>query len=225
MNIGIIIQARMSSIRAPGKVLHKINGIPLIQYLITRLRRKNFKKICIATSNQSSDDLIEKFCIKNKILCFRDSLDDVAKRMLNTANYLKFNGFVRVNGDSPLLDPEIVKRAIQIYQRGDYDLVTNVFPRSFPIGQSVEVIRTSTFEKVYEKMSIPAEFEHVTPYYYNHQNEFIIKNFKNKINLSKYRLVVDTFEDQKKIKIIFDKMTKSYTEYSLDELIELYPYS
>ncbi len=223
MNIGIIIQARMNSARTPGKVLRSINGIPLIDYLVSRLRSKHFGQICIATSNQPTDDLIEEFCIKNQIYCFRGPLDDVAKRMLNAANYFEIKAFVRLNGDSPLLDPEIVEKAIQIYCDGNYDLVTNAFPRSYPIGQSVEVIKTRTFKKVYSKMSLPDEFEHVTHYYYNHKNEFKIKNFKNNRNLSDYRMVVDTPEDLKTIERIICRMTKPFSEYNLDELIELYP--
>tara|TARA_B100000315_G_C14514073_1_gene558378 strand:- start:695 stop:1342 length:648 start_codon:yes stop_codon:yes gene_type:complete len=212
----------MSSTRSPGKVLHQINGKPLIEYLITRLKFNFHGKICCATSDQTSDDAIEKLCIINKIPCFRGSLEDVAKRMVNTVNFLNVDAFVRINGDSPLLDPKIVERAIKIYQNGQYDLVTNSFPRSFPIGQSVEVIKTSTFEKTYAKMSLPDEFEHVTHYYYNHPDEFRIKNFKNNRDLSKYSLVVDTPEDLNQMKKIIGSMTKPHIEYGLDELIELY---
>ena len=95
------------------------------------------------------DDKIENFCIEKDIPCFRGPLEDVAKRMLDAAQYYKKDAFVRINGDSPLIDPCIISNAIKIYQNKNYDLVTNVFPRSFPIGQSVEVIRTSTFNKMY----------------------------------------------------------------------------
>ena len=106
---------------------------------------------------------------------------------------------------------------------GEYDLVTNILPRSYPAGQSVEVIRASTFEKVYEKMSRPDHFEHVTKYYYEHSDEFRIKNFSNDKDLSSYRLVVDTPEDLKRIEKIIGTMTRPHTEYSLDDFIELYP--
>ena len=150
-------------------------------------------------------------------------MENVAKRLLDTAKYYNTDAFVRINGDSPLIDPCIINRAIQIYQNGEYDLITNVFPRSFPVGQSVEVIRTSTFEKVYKKMSRSDHFEHVTKYYYEQPNKFRIKNFNNDKDLSSYRMVVDTLEDLKRMRKIIGSMTKPHTEYSLDELIELYP--
>ena len=147
----------------------------------------------------------------------------MAGRLLETIKLKKAKSFVRINGDSPLLDPKIVNRAIQTYRKGDYDLVTNVFPRSFPVGQSVEVIRTSSFVTAYKKMSTTDHFEHVTKYYYEHPDEFRIRNFSNERDLSSYRLVVDTLEDLKRIEEIICSMTKPHTEYSLNDLIDLYP--
>jgi len=67
-----ILQARMSSTRLPGKVLMKINSLPLLQYELDRLKKsKLITNIVIATSIQDEDDEIEYFCSQNKIDCFR----------------------------------------------------------------------------------------------------------------------------------------------------------
>ena len=219
----MLIQARSSSTRLPNKVLYEINGKPLLQYIYSRLILLKRNPICVATSVEAKDDKIEEFCKNNNIQCYRGFLENVAKRMLDAAKYYNADAFVRINGDSPLLDPQIVEKGISIYKNGNYDLVTNSFPRSFPVGQSVEVIRTSTFEKAYEKMSRPGHYEHVTKYYYDHPDEFRIKNFCNANDLSSYRLVVDTPDDLNRMKKIIGSMTRPHTEYSLDELIELYP--
>ena len=223
MKIQIIIQARLNSSRLPKKVLHQIKGKSLLDYLVKRLSFLSDTKICIATSDQSSDNDIENYCEKNNILCFRGSLNDVSKRMLNAAKYYNSDAFIRVNGDSPMIYPQIVEKATSLYKNGNYDLVTNTFPRSFPVGQSVEVIRTSAFEIAYKKMSTNDHFEHVSKYYYERPNEFRIKNFSNNKDLSKYRLVLDTPEDLERMKTIMDSMTKPHSEYSMDELIEIYP--
>jgi spore coat polysaccharide biosynthesis protein SpsF len=219
----IIIQARMNSTRLPNKVLYQINGKPLLKYLIERLTSIVEGELCIATSDHTKDDKIEEFCKLNNIQCYRGSLENVAKRMLDAVEYFNAHAFVRINGDSPLIDPKIVKKAIGIFENGSYDLVTNAFPRSFPVGQSVEVIRTSTFEKAYHQMTTIDHFEHVTKYYYEHSDEFRIKNFSNNRDLSNYRLVVDTPEDLIRIEKIIGSMNKAHTEYSLNQLIELYP--
>jgi len=216
----------MSSQRYPGKVLYKINGKPLLHYLLTSLKKcKNADQIVIATSIDSKDDFIEAFCIENGVTCFRRDLEDVAKRMLKAAKTVKADAFVRINGDSPLLDPRVVEQAISIYQNGNYDLVTNTFPRSFPVGQSVEVIKTSTFELAYQKMTKSDEFEHITKYFYNHSDDYKIYNFKNNINLSHYRLVVDTLEDMDRFEQIINSMDKPHTDYCMNDIIALYPMS
>jgi len=219
----LLIQARSSSTRLPDKVLYEINGKPLLQYIYSRLILLIRNSICVATSVEAKDDKIEEFCKNNNIQCYRGSLENVAKRMLDAVEYFNAHAFVRINGDSPLIDPKIVKKAIGIFENGSYDLVTNAFPRSFPVGQSVEVIRTSTFEKAYQKMTTIDHFEHVTKYYYEHPDDFRIQNFSNNRDLSKYRLVVDTPEDLIRIEKIIGSMNKAHTEYSLNELIELYP--
>ena len=223
MMIRLLVQARLNSSRLPRKVLLEVYKKPLIKYLVSRLNGITHDKICIATSDQPVDDEIDGFCKENNISCFRGSLEDVAKRMLDAAKHYSADAFVRINGDSPLMDPKVIEEGIEIYQNSDYDLVTNTFPRSFPVGQSVEVIRTSTFEKAYQNMSTINHFEHVTKYYYEHPDDFRIQNFTNNRDLSKYRLVVDTPEDLIRIEKIIGSMTKPHTHYNFEELIELYP--
>mgnify|MGYP006224807833 CR=1 FL=1 len=81
----IIIQPRLSSTRLPKKVLYKINGKSLLEYLFMRLNAKFDGEICLASSDKMDDDKIENFCIEKDIPCFRGSLEDVAKRMLDAA--------------------------------------------------------------------------------------------------------------------------------------------
>ena len=213
----------MSSSRLPCKVLSEIKGKTLLYYLINRLKASNHNRICIATSKEFIDDRIDRFCMDNDIECFRGSLENVAKRMLSAAIYLEADAFVRINGDSPFIDPALINKGLKIYKDGEYDLVTNIFPRTFPVGQSVEIINTNSFKKAYSKMSQHDDFEHVTKYYYEHPSEFRIKNFRNNRDLSKYRLVVDTPEDLNRIENIIGSMSKPYTEYNFDELLKLYP--
>jgi spore coat polysaccharide biosynthesis protein SpsF len=223
MKIGVIIQARMSSQRLPSKVLTVVNGKPLLQYLLERLKYcSSIDQIVVATSDNKSDDPIEVFCNEYGALCYRGPLLNVAKRFYMVLEKYNFDAFVRICGDSPILDQKLIDHAVKIYNE-EYDLVTNILPRSYPLGQSVEVIRTSTFKKVYDKMSTPDHFEHVTKYYYEKAEEFKIKNFSNTKDLSGYRLVVDTIEDLKRIEKIIVSMTKPHMEYSLEDSIKLYP--
>ena len=215
----------MSSQRLPDKVLTMVNGKPLLQYLLERLNHcSSIDQTVVATSEDKSDDPIAVFCHEYGALCFRGPLKNVAKRFYMALEKYNLDAFVRVCCDSPMLDQKLIDQGVKLFN-GEYDLVTNILPRSYPLGQSVEVITASTFKKVYEKMSTPDHFEHVTKYYYEKPDEFRIKNFSNKKNLSSYRLVVDTPEDLKRIEKIIGSMTRPHTEYSFDDFIELYPSS
>ena len=113
-----IIQARSSSKRFPNKVMMKINKEPLLNYVIRRVNKsKKIKKIIIACSNNKSDDAIANFCKKNNYIYFRGSLKNVLNRFVNVCKKFKLNHFVRVNGDSPCIDPKVMDRGIRIFKK------------------------------------------------------------------------------------------------------------
>ena len=113
-------------------------------------------------------------------------------------NVKKF--FVRISGDSPLIDYRILNKAIKIFEssKNKYDLVTNVFPRTFPQGQSVEIIKTLMIKKNIKKFN-KLDKEHVTKFFYDNSNKFHIKNFIHMGNNKKIKLSIDTKKDLKNI--------------------------
>jgi hypothetical protein len=105
------------------------------------------------------------------------------------------DAFVRVCGDSPLIDPALVDEAIALYHRHDCDLVTNVFPRSFPKGQSVEVIRSAAFLRAMGSTCPCQQREHITQVYYQNPAQFHIVNFSSDLEAAAIQLSVDTWDD------------------------------
>jgi len=192
----IIIQARMSSRRLPGKMLKNMHKMPLLYWVIERVKKIKHKyPIVVATSVDKSDDLIFEFCEKNNVACFRGSLENVSKRFLDCAKFYEIESFVRINGDSPLIDPRIIEKGIEKFQTLKPDMVTNVFPRSYPKGQSVEVLKLSTFSKYYKLMNKQSHFEHVTSFFYENPSYCSIYNFSNNEDFSKIQHSVDSQED------------------------------
>ena len=121
-SVGAIIQARMSSTRLPGKVLITVANKPLIQYLIDRLSLcRMLGDITVATSLAQSDDLLESYCRVTGLQCFRGALDDVAGRFNAVLENYKHDAFVRINADSPLIDPDLIDKGISIFSEGDYE--------------------------------------------------------------------------------------------------------
>ena len=196
----ILIQARMNSKRLPGKVLRKINNIEILLWTINRLRKLNNSfNLAVITSNEISDDPIENFCKKNCIDIYRGSLNNVADRFVDACKFFQVNAFVRICADSPFIDHLIVEEAVEIFFSDNFDLVTNVQKRTFPKGQSVEVIKLSAMEKVINSNNLTDEhLEHPTKLIYEYPDLFRIKNFecdKPEPGLEKIQLSIDLYQD------------------------------
>ena len=192
----VIVQARYSSARLHGKILRELAGKPLLAWTLQRLRFSSLcSKVVIATSLDASDDLTEDFCTKYGALCFRGPLENVARRFLEVLDKFQGNAFVRISGDSPIIDPKLVDQAINEFRAGRYDLVTNVQKRTFPKGQSVEVLNTDKFIRVVESLREPNDQEHVTSFYYKNPEMFEIFNFESGADLGDLQLSIDTEED------------------------------
>lgn len=223
MKIGAIVQARMSSQRFPNKVLYRVAGKPMLQYLLERLEHCNcLDAIVVATSVEDSDTPIAEHCRQQGIPCYRGSLANVADRFNQVLDLYQFDGFVRVNGDSPLLDQRLIEKGVGIFLDGDFDLVTNALPPTYPKGQSVEVLRTSTYQRAYDRMQEAEDLEHVTKFFYKHPGDFRIKSFALAENLNDIRLSVDTWQDMDNFATIVSKMNKAHWEYTLEDILQIY---
>jgi spore coat polysaccharide biosynthesis protein SpsF len=223
MNIGAIVQARMTSQRLPKKSLLDLNGKPLLQYILERLEKcSSFKTVVVATSSDPSDDPIADFCKQMRVECYRGSLTHVAERFDAVARAFSLSAFVRLSGDSPLLDHVLIDRAVDLFNKGDWDLVTNIQKRSYPKGQSVEVCCSITFAETLPCMTTDEDREHVTAYYYRNPSKFKIYNMEAEENHGALQLSVDTAADLKTISSIVSLMTRPHWEYRLEEIIQLH---
>ncbi len=213
----------MSSERLPGKMLATTNGKKLLSYVIESVMRvKQGSALIILTSTEKSDDPIVYYCEKTGINYIRGSLDNVVRRYKDALELTDCDAFVRVCGDSPLIDYRLVEKGIELFINGNYDIVTNTHPRTFPSGQSVEVVRSSSFLKAFEFMQGNDELEHVTKHFYNNPERYNIYNFTSKNDYSSVKLSVDTYEDLHVFEEIINKMNKAHYQYNYLEIIELY---
>lgn len=206
--IGCIIQARMGSSRLPGKVLKELEeGKSILFYLLKQIRHCEFiDKIVIATTDRDEDDEISNFAESEGLEIFRGNEKNVLDRYYKCAKKFKFTTIVRITGDCPLIDPQIVDEVIKKYKENTYDYVTNCLKRTFPYGTEVEIFSFNSLENTYKNAELPSEKEHVTPYIRNHENKFRIYNIENKEDMSNYRWVVDEKNDFELVKEIVSKI-------------------
>lgn len=216
-----IIQARYSSKRLPGKVLKKILGTTVLKKVVDQVKKsKKISKIIVATSKHKTDKKIINFCKKNKIHCISGPLNNVFKRFHSIIIHEHCKSFVRISADSPFIDSSIIDKAVSIFNKNQYDLVTNVFPRTFPKGFSVEVVNSKLILDSLLKIKKKRHQEHLTSYFYENYKNFKIKNFYNKINNSNINLSIDSFADFIRAKSIL-KFCKN-KNYSLDYILLIY---
>ncbi|MDA7604041.1 hypothetical protein N8724_01425 [Candidatus Pelagibacter sp.] len=212
----VLIQARSSSARFKNKVLHSIYGEPLIWHVINKINKsKNKIKLIVATSKHESDDKLVRYLKLQNIDFYRGSLNNVALRLYNAAKKFKSNKFVRISGDSPLFDTKLLDKALLIEKKlKSFDLITNIFPRSFPSGQSIEIIKTSIIRKYLYKFN-SRDKEHVTTFFYRNNKNFIIRNFVtcNKTKTNNLKLSIDTKKDLYEIKKRINK--KNFLNFKL----------
>lgn len=224
MKVGAIIQARMSSRRLPGKVLRPAAGRPLLDYLLDRLERcRELDAVVLATSTEPSDDPVEEFCRERGLPCHRGPLEDVAGRFRAAAELFGFDAFVRVNGDSPFLDPGLVDGGVERFRRERPDAVTNVLVRTFPTGQSVEVFDAGAFARGYQRMRDAEHLEHVTLFFYQHPEEFRIVGFVagEGEDWSSRRLSIDMPADFERFEAMLARMERPHWSYGWREVLKL----
>ena len=197
----------MSSRRLPGKVLMKIQGKTLIERVIERVSRSKYvTKIIVATSKHNTDMPLRKLCFKKKIECYAGSLPNVAYRFYEILKKFNSKSFLRINADSPFIDPALIDKCLLKFNNTNSDIVTNVFPRTFPKGQSVEIIKSSVFKKNLPKIKRRDYLEHITKFFYENKNKFKINTIVNNENYSKFNMCVDTVNDIRRARNIYKKI-------------------
>lgn len=202
---GIIMQARMSSNRMPGKNLIDLAGKPVLWHSVVRcMASENVDKVIVATSDLKSDDAIEWFCKEHNFLYFRGSLDDVLLRYYECAKEYNLDYIVRVGGCSPLLDASVIDRMLEAFWEAEKDGVAymaNVMDRVYPRGLDAEVFTMKALEETAKNASTEEEHEHVTPYmrrYLKTKPYTVEKDLQ-----ADYRLTIDEIDDYRIINEVF----------------------
>lgn len=195
MNFYCFVQARYSSKRLRGKVLKKFGKLTLLEILLKRLKKSTkIKKIIVLTSSSKEDKKIINLCKKIKIDYFSGSLNNVFLRFKNATKKYSPEKVIRICADSPLIDWRLIDRMINLSKNlVDYDIISNVNVRTFPKGQSVEIIEPKIFGISSKSLSL-SQKEHVTKFFYD-RKDYKIFNFRSKKNYKSYSLCVDNYND------------------------------
>ncbi len=221
LKVCAIVQARTGSSRLPNKVILDLAGRPLILFLIERLKRSRFlDEIILATTNKKRDNKLAKLFQNVGLKVVRGSEEDVLSRFFDAVNSSDSDIFLRITGDCPFVDPEIIDQVIETFINNDVDYGSNIDPPSFPDGLDVEIFSKEALIIANKDCIDKKDREHVTPYL-RESGFFRTINIMNQNDLSQLRWTVDEKEDMELVRSIV-KYFEGNSDFYWKDILPLY---
>ena len=228
MTTAVVVQARTSSTRLPGKVLLPLVGAPLLLRMLERVRaaRSRFELV-VATTTDPADDAIEALCSASSIRVFRGHPTDLLDRHLRAGESVDADVVVKIPSDCPLIDPACIDRVLDAFEaaRADIDFVSNLHPPTWPDGNDVEVMSIAALRKAHREAKKPHEREHTTPYLWDNPGLFRVRNvtWETGQNLAmSHRLTIDYPEDYAFVDAVYTELYRPYEPpFSLARVLAL----
>lgn len=201
-----VIQARMGSHRLPGKMMLRLHGQPVIEWVVRRVRQaRQIDDIVVAIPNTPDNDLLSRFVAENlSAIVYRGPEDDVLTRFVCAARQMKATHVVRICADNPLICGSEIDRLIAFYNRNACDYAYNHIPRGnmYPDGLGAEIVSVEILEEINRKAVASSQREHVFNYIWDNSREFRIATcdpLDIELAHPELELDLDTEEDLRKL--------------------------
>jgi spore coat polysaccharide biosynthesis protein SpsF len=207
----VVVQARTGSSRLPGKVLAELDGVAMLAFQLERLAPVHADALVVATSTEPGDDAVAELAAAAGVDVVRGPEADVLGRFALVAERYRPRAIVRLTGDCPLSDANLVDQVVEVHRREAAHYTSTLFPRSFPKGLDVEVVRTEALLEAAARATAPAEREHVTPYLYRRPERFRMANVSSGLDLGQQWWVVDTAADLEVVRAMVARLTHPRT--------------
>jgi spore coat polysaccharide biosynthesis protein SpsF len=211
-NVIGIVQARMGSSRLPGKSLTPLLGRPMLQVIMERvLPAQRVDHWVIATTSLPMDDRIEDVARQLGVQSFRGSENDCLDRYYQAARQAHAGTVVRLTGDNPLMDASFVDWSVEQFLQSDppVDYTESSTSKTFPLGLSLEVISFPALETAWKEDPSPETREHVSPYIYQHPDQFRLGKLYGPYDYSHMRCTVDTEDDLRFVRTVFESFART----------------
>lgn len=217
-----VLQARCSSTRLPGKVLELINGRPMIEQQISRIRRAQLiHQLVVATSTDPSDDELVDVCSSLGVPVVRGPLDDVLTRFHMALQEHPANHVVRLTADCPLTSPRVIDEIITRHLESGSDYTSNCMHPTYPDGLDAEIMTASTLEWAVENAKPGPQREHVTLSIYSNPEIFTLTDVTNERDLSHLRWTVDLPEDLEFVRNVYAVLEPLKPNFESEDVLDL----
>lgn len=192
-SVGVVVQARMTSTRFPGKSMALLDGKPVLEHVLERAKQirindKYLVKVIVAVPDTDESEPMLELATRLKIDNFCGDEKNVLGRYYEAATFYKFDYIIRITADCPFINPRVSSEVIQLLLWRKCDYTSNVFPkRSYPLGLDTEAFSMDALEVAYlysnelekeiktskvintkQKIDLNYMREHVTPFMQEH---------------------------------------------------------
>ncbi len=223
-NVVAIIQARMGSTRLPGKVMLSIVGKSMLWHVIERVKRcKKVDSIVVATTTNQEDKAVIKVANKCGVETFTGKENDVLDRYYQGAKKFSADIIVRITADCPLINPDTIDKMVTLCLKENADYICGHpnFPSS--IEQGIEVFSFIALEKAKNMATKDYQREHVTIFIKENPGLFKIRAIipRAVFQRADMRLTVDTKEDLKLMREIYNRLYKENEIIDIEDVINI----
>lgn len=210
---GIIVAARTGSQRLPGKALLPLQGVPMLSFLLRRLKSAQRAGVFFATTQLPADDVLARIAAQEGVAVFRGANEDVVARYVGAAEHFALDTIVRVTADCPFVNAELVDYCLERAARFEkFDIATT--KTRFPVGLDAEIYHAGDMSRLHSSGLLTAtEREHLTLHYYNRADVYNVRHIEPlpAWELKGSHLMVDTREDYERALRVADGLPEGAT--------------
>lgn len=134
MSTGILISARLESTRLRRKHLLKVNEVPILSFLIKRIKNEFLHeiiskkiKIIISTSKETKNKELELFK-QDGVSVFYGSINNIPLRLFQTAEEYQLENIISIDGDDIFCSPNGMRCVLSELKKGYSYIMTSGLP-------------------------------------------------------------------------------------------------
>jgi spore coat polysaccharide biosynthesis protein SpsF len=230
----LIVQARMGSVRLPGKSLMDLVGQPLVGRILERVTRcKRIDAVVLAVPDTKQNDALASLAIEYGVDLYRGSENDLVDRYYKAARISNADIVGRLPADNPVPEPTEIDRIVDFHLESNYTFTSNlseVFGNGYPDGIGAEMIDFSALEVVWKDCHKSDHREHVHLSFFDYiaqkqvDERFSVGTVQCPKKFSRPELVLDvnTIEQYDFIRELYEYLYPINPDFHITDIIRWY---
>jgi spore coat polysaccharide biosynthesis protein SpsF len=216
----VIIQARMTSTRLPGKVAMLLEGAPILQHVVERAKAiPGVDHVCVAApEGHVHEPIVEMMARVSGVSVVRGPEHDVLRRYAVAAAATQADAIVRITSDCPMIDYKVSGAVIALAQTAGASLARTAHESGYPVGFDTEYLSADLLRIADREALDPYEREHVTPFLWRRPERFPSLYLDRDPDRHEWRLTVDTAADYTVAQDIYRRLYPINPLFGMEEI-------